>query len=357
MKLDPQTDGPVIPRVFAALGWSPVQIRYIRGVLRVDTGDGVFALKKTAAEPAQLTFLHETLSQLKEKGYEHVLLPVKVKEEAPLFVEEEGSCWYVLPWYGEAAEKGDEVPLEELVKGLAQLHKLSEPLLADKKLPASAVATSGLEGKTEAGDRLRQWREVAWGREYASPFEKAVLSHMDYLEKALHFSVEGWRKQKSTGEALPRTTLVHGRLHPHNLLVGTSGWRWIDFDHAHVGSPVSDLAMFLRRFVPFDRDEVVDPFALLKEYEAEYPLKAKEKKLLALHLAYPEGPIRTISSYYARPDRWEEAVAVRTLSEEMDRLRLFRDWVQSVWNTNKRQPQSQKQRQTASVRSSRRKNR
>ncbi|EGK14819.1 phosphotransferase [Kroppenstedtia eburnea] len=356
MKLDPKTDGPVVPRVFAAFGWSPVQVRYIRGVLRVDTGDGVFALKKTAAETAQLTFLHQTLTQLKERGYEHVLLPVKVKEGDRLFVEEEGSCWYALPWYGETAEKGDEVPPEELIRGLARLHKLSGPLIAGKKAPDSAIVTSGLEGKTEAGERLRQWREVASGREYASPFEKAVLFHTDYLEKALHFSVEGWRKQKSTGEALPRTTLVHGRLHPHNLLVGASGWRWIDFDHAHVGTPVTDLAMFLRRFIPFDRDEVVDPFALLKEYEAEYPLKQKEKKLLALHLAYPEGPIRTISAYYDRPGRLEEAVAVRTLSEEMDRLRLFREWVQSVWKQNRSKPRPQKRRETASVRSNRRKN-
>ncbi len=131
---------------------------------------------------------------------------------------------------------------------------------------------------------------------------------MDYLEKALRFSVEGWRKQKSAGEVFPRTTLVHGRLHPHNLLVGTFGWRWIDFDHAHVGTPVSDVAMFLRRFVPFDRDEVVDPFALLREYESEYPLKQKEKRLLALHLAYPEGPIRMIFAYYDRPNRLEETV-------------------------------------------------
>lgn len=353
MKLDPQTDGSVIPRVFAAFGWSPVQVRYIRGILRVDTGDGVFALKKTAAEPAQLTFLNQTLIQLKEKGYEHVMLPVKTKEGDRLFVEEKGSCWYALPWYGETAEKGDEVSPTELIRGLARLHKLCEPLIAGKKAPDSAIVTSGLKEKTEAGERLKRWREAVSVREYASPFEKAVLSHVDYLEKALRFSVEGWRKQKSAGEVFPRTTLVHGRLHPHNLLVGTFGWRWIDFDHAHVGTPVSDVAMFLRRFVPFDRDEVVDPFALLREYESEYPLKQKEKRLLALHLAYPEGPIRMIFAYYDRPNRLEETVAVRTLSEEMDRLRLFREWVQSVWKQKGKSPSPKKRRGTVSVRSNR----
>ncbi len=151
MKLDPQTDGSVIPRVFAAFGWSPVQVRYIRGILRVDTGDGVFALKKTAAEPAQLTFLNQTLIQLKEKGYEHVMLPVKTKEGDRLFVEEEGSCWYALPWYGETAEKGDEVSPEELIRGLARLHKLCEPLIAGKKAPDSADRHQWVKGENRSG--------------------------------------------------------------------------------------------------------------------------------------------------------------------------------------------------------------
>lgn len=356
MKLDPGRDGPLLPRVFDAYGWSPRQVRYIRGVLRVDTGDGVYALKKSSAEPEQLAFLDQLFFKLKESGYDHFLPWVKTRKGDRSFVEEQGSCWYAQPWYGKAAEKGDEVPPGELVKGLARFHKLCEPLLAGKEGPTPAPVTSGLERKKESGEQLKQWRKAASGREFASPFEKAVLSHGDYLEKALHFSVEGWQRQKSAGAEPTRATLVHGRLHPHNLLVGESGWRWIDFDHAEVGSPVSDVALFLRRFIPFEGDEVVDPFALLREYESEYPLKPKEKKLLALHLVYPEGPIRIISAYYRHPNRMEEAKAIRMLSEEMDRLRLFQEWVQSVWNKGKNKSKPKKSRQTAGIRSSRHKN-
>ncbi|PTX59378.1 spore coat protein YsxE [Melghirimyces profundicolus] len=335
MKLEPERDGPVLSRVFDAYGWSPLQVRYIRGVLRVDTGDGVYSLKKSSAEPDHLSFLHEVFTKLRESGYDQVLPLEKTKSGDP-FVKEEGGCWYAHPWYGEAAGRGDEVPPEKLIRDLARFHKLCEPLTAGRGKPDSPAVTAGLSRKKKAQEQLKQWRNAVSEREFASPFEKAFLSHGEDIEKTASFAIQGLEKVgRSNGGKVPRITLIHGHLHPQNLLVGKEGWRWIDFDHAEAGSPVVDVAMFLRRFVPFDGDEVVDPFALLEEYQTENPLKEKERKLLALHLAYPEPVIRTVSAYYNHPTGMEESSAVQRLEEELDRLRLFKGWVRTVWNTGK----------------------
>ncbi|SMO37258.1 phosphotransferase [Melghirimyces algeriensis] len=335
MKLVPDRDDSILPAVFKAYGWNPRQIRYIRGVLRVDTGDEIYALKKTSAKPDHLCFLDKIFSQLNEAGY-HYLLPWVKTDSNEVFVEEDESCWYAQPWYGKAMEKGDEVSPDELIRGLARFHKLCEPVIADEAEADLPSVTVGLDRKKEYAQQLMQWREAAMNREFASPFEKAFLSHFDYIDKAISFTIRGLEKygQKNRGRP-PRYTLVHNRLHPHNVLVGDQGWRWIDFDHATAGSPVTDIAMFLRRFIPFDGDEVLDPFYLLDEYQSENPLMGEEKRLLALHLAYPEGLIRTIHSYDQQQEARTESVSVQKLEEEIERLHLFQEWVRTVWKSGK----------------------
>lgn len=352
LKLEPNRDGPVLPRVFQAYGWSPRQVRYIRGVVRVETGDGVFALKKTSADPEHLAFLDRVFDQLDETELPYFLPRVATKNGARVVQEGEG-CWYALPWYGQAAEKGDEVPPEDLIQGLARFHQVTEPLVKGEKETGPHLRTDPLEKKRSAVDRLKEWHEIAVSREFVSPFEKTFLSYIDEIEKAINFSVQGLEKVE--GRPAPRTALIHGRLHPHNLLVGKSGWRWIDFDHGGVGSPVIDIAMFLRRFLPFDSEEVVDPFSLLDIYQKQNPLKEKEQRLLALHLTYPESVMRALSAYYQPRPTVSESASVRQLEGEIDRLHLFQEWVRRVWTAEKNNRSQKSPRAVAGVRAARKK--
>lgn len=330
MKLDAQRDGPVLQEVMRRFGWSPRQVGMVRGVIRVDTGDRLFALKKTVQSSQGIKEIQTVLEEVAVKEYSH-LLPFVKTLNGEMGVETDVGFWMAQEWYGEGATRGDEIPAADVIRSLAQFHRLSLPLAATKKENRRRLSLADVKRRHSYGERMEEWASIAREREFPSPFDKSFLTHLPFINRALSFSVQGMEKyiQGEKGEA-PRYTWVHGRIHPHNLLVKEKEWRWIDWDHAGVDSPVVDVACFLRRFIPMDGDEVVDPFALLAEYEDEFPLNGKEKRLLSLHLSFPERPLRLIEQYYTG-QRDDEGTLIRLLEEEVDRLQLFQDWVKKNW--------------------------
>ncbi|PTM58247.1 phosphotransferase [Desmospora activa] len=330
MKLDAQRDGPVIQEVMRRFGWSPRQVGMVRGVIKVHDGDDIFALKKTSLRNEEMKRIQRILQEVSAKNYLYLLPFIKTMDGEP-GVETDVGYWIAQTWYGEAAKKGDEVPAADVIRSLAQFHRLSLPLAAGKKEERRRLSLAEVKRRRSFTERLEEWASVAREREFPSPFDKAFLTHLPFVNKALSFSVQGMEKyiQAENGEA-PRYTWAHGQVHPRNLVVDDKEWRWIDWDHAGVDSPVVDVANFLRRFIPMDGDEVMDPFALLAEYEDEFPLNGKEKRLLSLHLSFPERPLRLIEQYY-RGWRNDEGTLVRSLEEEVDRLQLFQDWVRKNW--------------------------
>ncbi|MFC4078404.1 phosphotransferase [Salinithrix halophila] len=352
MKLDPSLDGPVLSEVFDRYGWSPRRIHYTRGVLRVQTDEGEFALKKSSVPGEKLRILHQVLESIREKGYPHLLSWVMTRKGEP-FAETDQGNWYASPWYGKAAVKGNEVPADELIRDLARFHRLSQPLVEEEEPLFEASLASLPEQWREWKKQMDRWRELVGNREFSSPFDRTFREHGDFLEKSLQFSLQGVERFTVSGGDLPRRALLHKRLHPQNLLVGDEGWRWIDWDNAAVGSPAGDIAAFLRRFLPVEEDEILDPAALLEAYEKEWPLPGNEKKLLALHLAYPVRPLRLLHRYYTERRHDGEAATIRRLEEEVDRLHVFQDWIRSEWKQKpSRKPTEKKPgRETAGVRS------
>ncbi|WP_169713603.1 phosphotransferase [Paludifilum halophilum] len=329
MKLDPNRDGPVLAQVFEQYGWSPRQVRYVRGALRVVDRNQVYALKKSVASPEKLAFLEQVTRRLLDAGYEHLLPWVKT-QSGKAYVQQGDGVWYALPWYGKAGWNG-KVAIDELIRQLARLHRLCHTATEDSSEFRRQVDTTLIDRWKEHQKDVFQYREVALNREFPSPFDRALKGHVSFIDKAFSFAIQGMDKFVNREQGRPpRYTLVHGRLDPRNLLVGEDGWKWIDFDHAVLDSPVLDIASFMRRFLSLEEEEVVDPAALLKEYESEWPLTGKEKRLLALYLAYPERPFHLIRRYY-EGHQGEEAAFLRRLEEEMDRLHLFQDWVLRLW--------------------------
>ncbi|MDR6226439.1 phosphotransferase [Desmospora profundinema] len=330
MKLDAHRDGPVMEQVFRRFGWSPHQVEMVRGVLQVQTNGKVFALKKAVLPAKEMKKIQTVLHEITAKEYPH-LLPFEKTVDGETGVETEVGYWMAQEWYGQGAERGDEVPLADLIRSLARFHRLTMPLAAGKKEDRRRLDQSEVKRRRSFEKRLEEWASIAREREFPSPFDKAFETHLPYVQKALSFSLQGMEKyiQGERGEA-PRYTWVHGRVHPRNLVVGEEGWRWIDWEHAGIDSPVRDVAGFLRRLIPMDGDEVTDPFALLAEYEDEFPFNGKEKRLLSLYLTFPEQPLKLMEQYYAG-NRQDEGTLVRRLEEEMDRLQLFQDWVRKHW--------------------------
>lgn len=68
----------------------------------------------------------------------------------------------------------------------------------------------------------------------------------------------------------------------------------------------------------------------MEVYERERRLSKKEKKLLALYLAYPDG-LAQLLRQYRKPGGIAEAEAVRRLRKELDRIRGVRETMGELW--------------------------
>jgi spore coat protein YsxE len=329
----------VLEPVFRRFGWSPQQVRRVRGVLQVHVGDQVYALKKVAIPADEMKRIQSMLQTVIAREYPYLLPFVHTVDEEE-GVETDTGYWIAQEWTGTAVKRGDALPQADVIRGLARFHRLTLPIVAGKKASVQHLNPSETERRQAFETRLEEWRSVAEKRTFPSPFDKSFQRHLPFVQKALSFSLQGMKRwiQSEGGEA-PRYTWIHGRIHPQNVVAKEDGaptspekgsWAWIDWEHARIDSPVRDVACFLRRMVPMDRDEVMDPFALLAEYEEEFPLNGKEKRLLSIHLSFPEQPLKLINQYYSG-QRDDEGTLVRRLEEEVDRLELFQDWVRKHW--------------------------
>ncbi|QKG84084.1 phosphotransferase [Kroppenstedtia pulmonis] len=330
MRIDPDCDGPVLAEIYKQYGWSPHSIRYVRGVLYVETSGGAYALKKTPASLRKISFLHQWLQKLMDQGYDHLLPWIKTRS-GETYVKMADSVWYALPWFGEEVKPTGSISAYVLIRQLARFHRESHAFVESGSPYQTQVDQKRVDNWKQKKDELKEIKSAISQREFISPFDKVILDHEGFLQKALSFSVQGLDKFRQYQKGIPpRYTLVHTRLAPENVLFEGDDWKWIDFDHAVLDSPVRDIATFMRRFISMEGDQVWDPRALLDIYESEWPLKGQEKKLLALYLAYPESPLQLIHQYYHGKNR-EEATSLRRLEEEMDRLHLFQNWVRNLW--------------------------
>jgi spore coat protein YsxE len=338
----------VLEQVFERYGWVPLQVRPVGGVLRVQTADGAFALKKSSGSAEQLAWLHKVMETVHAKGQE-VFLPWLNTSDGKPFVQIEDAVWYATPWVESDAALRETLPVEELPAMLSHVHRLAFPIVGKQSERKPSIHAERLQGWKDKLGKLAEYREVLESRTFRSPFDHAFAADAKYVEQALRFAVRGMEKFLESDKGIvPRYTLCHGRIHPSNLLKKDDGWVWIDWDHAAVDSPARDLGAFFRRFSR-QLDHEKEPQFYLTRYEEGWKLSGKEKKLLALYLAYPERPLRLLTRYYEMPGRIEEPVAVRRWEEEILHLRWLQSLIRSLWPSKKGKGSKTKKTETVRI--------
>jgi spore coat protein YsxE len=336
--------GNTLAEVLEQYGWEPAYVQYAGNVWRVSLPDGEFALKKSQAPREKLWLLHQILEQVRTDGYPHLLPWARNKQGEPV-VQVREERWYATPWKN-IWENERKVPATEMVKALAHLHSLAEPVV--EKFPELPLPIdSGVIGewKNKQG-KLAEYADKVEQREFPSPFDQSFRALREPLDRMFHFAIRGMERFVETEDGVPpRYTLCHRRLHESNVVYDDDQFYFIDFDHAQVESPVRDLALAIKRFADMD-GEGEPPFALIEAYESVYSLKPKEKKLLALYLSYPERIMKMLKQYYDMPQvSFTEAQAVKRLETEMMRWDQVQELVKQLWPN--RQKTEEKQVKTA----------
>ncbi|RAL26665.1 phosphotransferase [Thermoflavimicrobium daqui] len=324
---------PSLTKVIQLYGWTPSKIQQFGKIWKITDRDGsIYALKKAKQSKAKLMVLHHMLEGVQEAGFSHLLPWISSQDEEPV-VSVNDENWYATQW--KQVDESQHLSSIQLIRSLGKLHHLAQAMVDPYPELATQISKEiPKEWKEKKEELFFLTKEGE--RQFCSPFEKVLEQKRDMIERNFDFAIRGLERfvETESGKA-PRFTICHRRIHPSNVIVSGDQFYWIDFDHAQVDSPVRDVAMFLHRFVE-QKGETQDLVRLLEAYQQENPLLPKEKRLLAIYLAYPERVIKTVRRYIAQPKLSTEADYVKKLDGEIQHIEAIQEVVQSLWSTKVR---------------------
>lgn len=313
-------------------GWRPKAVKRFGNVWRVKTEEGTFALKRAKSSREKLLLLHRIFEKMSE-NYQHILPWVKTQEGSPV-VSVGRVCLYATSW--RETKEAPKISSSTVIENLAMFHRLAEPIVKSYPELQLSYTDEKLAEWQHNGEVVSRYTEKRESREFQSPFDKCFSRNEEMLEKVVDFSIRGMERffELENGKP-PRFTLCHKRFHPRHIVRDENEFYFINFDHAQVESPVQDIAASLRRLSDPGDDE--HPLELFEAYESKNKLLPMEKKLLALHLAYPERLLKTVHQYYGEGTSrsFSELVALRRVEKEVNQLEQFEELIKTLWNTKK----------------------
>lgn len=330
-----------LPRVYNVYRWKPVRLVKVRGVIRVDTKNEQFALKPILTGGDRLEFLNRVHQYLQQQSYSH-LLPWQRTKYGDAFFREKEVAFYALPWFGKEWSREAAISDNDLSRSLAEMHLLTEKTDLIERDPGLASFATIVEQWDAQINRMRSYVETAHNREFAAPFDNVLLANVDELEHAALFAVKGLKHLSEKEEKKPfRRVFCHRRIHPYNLVFEQDNWKWIDYIHAGADVPVHDLALYMQNF-PIDNGTddhcVAMLHARLAAYEANFPLRLREKQLLCLFLAYPRTVFKLLDHYYQHQRTRDEMLFTERLEGTIRYFQVMKRFVRQLWprgNTNK----------------------
>lgn len=322
--------------VIEAYGFKPSKVEFVSGVYRIQDQGETYALKKSNRSKEKLMLFYQMSEELRNNGYPHLLSWQQTLSGEPV-VKTDHAVWYATKWVGDQESSTNYESAIPLVKSIAIFHRLAEPITA--RFP--------MLQQQEKEDRLDRWRErkekwegyvqQASSQEYPSSVDRLIHENCEMVDKLFTFALKGMERfLKIENENPTRTTLCHQRIHPSNCVQDDEQFYWIDWDHVRVDTPVKDLALFIHRFT-----EQEGPEEILYAYEEENPLSVKEKRLLAIYLAYPERFLSKVSKYYEEPRIATEGESWQEIQQEFLNYQSFYPLISELWNSHKKEPVSE----------------
>ncbi|SDK41268.1 phosphotransferase [Sediminibacillus albus] len=262
---------------------------------KVHTYNYTFALKRSRLNPHQAVNWRNAYQQ----AYRHELkavVPVYMTSRGELFVQHQGSYYYLTPWQ-ETMERDEPVHgIEAFFREISSIHKQTiqenDILFADVQ-----EIVAGQSQQVRANRRkLLEYVERFEARRFMSPFELQVCTHYRDIERAFT-QLESWLDyylEDIQADNRQRKCLCHGNLRSSHILTIKDNGYLVNWEHSFTGNPVHDLVIYFNNEFQYHDSlfsEVMNFFPL---YEKRNPLLLSEKSLLAILLLNPSSYLELV---------------------------------------------------------------
>ena len=295
-----------------------------RGAVLLDTNEGPRLMREYERIQGHFAFENEVKERLAQRGMPLTDRVVYNIEGDPVTEWDSGEKYVVYQWYyGDSCDYRSSQGLEKAAANLGQLHKQLRGM-SEEPVPIEENLFMRYERRNRELKRVYHFMK---GKKRKNEFELCALScYPEFFRKAeqaaeyLQRSVYWQKYGKETRD------VCHGEYNYHNLIYTKKGIATTNFEHAHYGMQLMNLAYFLRKAMEKNAWQKEKGKAILEGYRSEVEMGAEEYEFLWTVLFYPVKFWKLMSQYMNGKKSWisdknmEKLVSVREKEEAKDKF-------------------------------------
>lgn len=295
----------------------------VRAVVKIETDQGTFALKKVGHKPEKLQFMYEAQEHLWNNGFQKLPRFVKTKDGRP-FLEVEDGLIFLNNWLdGKESNVNDETQLVQIIRLQAQLHQASRGFTPTVRAHIKTRWAGWIERFEE---QLADLHRVYDQYKDKAPQNELEATFLETVEPMLKMAEKGFELLKASPypEVLKREQelrgFVHGDFTYHNFIRTPDGdMQVIDFDYCAHELRAHDFARFMRKMLRRTDWSIDMGNLILNTYHAIDPLHEDELQVLRAVLFFPQRYWRAVERGFLS-NRYTPEGSIKKMRQEVARL-------------------------------------
>lgn len=278
-----------------------------RGMLIVETDQGLRTLKEFSGSVKKLAFQNAVLEHIKAAGMRSDFI-VPNKEGELVSADKDGTRYLVREGY-EARECNirDEGEICFAVEHLARLHQVCRNISFSEDTDAENYRQDVREIVRRHNREMKKTRNHMRERRSKTDFEICFLKCFpEFYEKAeaSEAAMDASGYGELSEEAAERHAVCHGSYNHHNVVFGRGRIITLDYEHCYAGVQIGDLYDFMRKVLEKWDWDVRLGRKILERYDRVLPITPQERTYLYLRFSYPEKFWKIANHYYNSRKSW-----------------------------------------------------
>jgi CotS family spore coat protein len=298
----------------------------VRAVVRIETNQGVFALKKVSHKPDKLQFMYEAQEHLWNNGFQNLPRFVKTLDGRP-FVDVGDGLVFLNNWIdGQESNVRDHDQLMAIARLQARFHAASNGFEPTVDARIKTRWDEWIERFTEQRDDIKnvyaQLKGKAPQNELEAVFLETCEPMLELAEEALK-RLQASPYQQVLKQAQELKGFAHGDFTYHNFIQSPDGsMQVIDFDYCAHELRLHDFARFLRKMMRRTKWDIEVNNAILKAYHEINPLSVEELQVLHATMFLPQRYWRSVERGFLS-NRYTPEGSIKKMRVEFAQLE---DW-------------------------------
>ena len=273
-----------------------------RGAVLLDTNEGPRLMREYDRIQGHFAFENEIRDRLAGHG---MLLTDRVVyniEGDPVTEWESGEKYVVYEWYyGDACDYRSCEGLGKAARNLGELHRHLKGM-SEKPVAIKEDLSMRYERRNRELKRVYRFMKE---KKRKNEFELYALSCFGEFYRKAERAASDLQKSVYWQQCGRETVDVcHGEYNYHNLIFTKRGVATTNFEHAHYGIQLMDLAYFMRKVMEKNGWQGEKGKAVLEGYAKEVEMTAREYEFLWIVLSYPVKFWKLMSQYMNGKKSW-----------------------------------------------------